>query len=168
MANFDPCFERMILNEGGYKLHNVQGDRGGMTYAGIARNMNPNWQGWYYIDRNEIPPTALVRGFYKAEFWDKISGDQIESQDVARMIFDFGVNAGWKTAVKLAQLTVGVQPDGVLGPKSLEALNACNPEVFVLQYSLAKIVRYRDIVTKDRTQLKFLLGWINRTIKELS
>lgn len=168
MADFIPCYERMILNEGGYKLHTVENDRGGMTYAGIARNMNPHWKGWKDIDAGGIPDTSLVREFYKVEFWDRIRGDDLVNQDVARMLFDFGVNAGWRTALKLAQLTVGVQPDGVVGPKTLNALNACNPELFVLQYSFAKIVRYRDIVTKNRTQQKFLLGWINRTIKELT
>lgn len=166
MADFNPAFERMLMNEGGFKLTNIAGDRGGQTYAGIARNPNPQWQGWSYIDRGEIPPTALVRAFYKTEFWDKVQGDSIVSQEVASNIFDFAVNAGVRTSVKLAQLCVQVSADGALGPKSLEALNACNPEVFVLRFALAKITRYRDIVTKDRTQIKFLLGWINRTLKE--
>jgi lysozyme family protein len=38
MANFDPAFDKMIRNEGGFKLTNIEGDRGGQTYAGIARN----------------------------------------------------------------------------------------------------------------------------------
>ena len=37
-------------------------------------------------------------------------------------------------------------------------------EKFVLAYALAKIARYRDIVTRDRSQMKFMLGWINRTL----
>jgi lysozyme family protein len=45
MADFLPAFERMIRDEGGYKLVNVAGDRGGQTYAGIARKMNPDWAG---------------------------------------------------------------------------------------------------------------------------
>ena len=46
MSEFQPAFESMIVNEGGYKLTNVSGDKGGMTYAGIARNRWPNWSGW--------------------------------------------------------------------------------------------------------------------------
>ena len=38
MAQFEPAFELMIKDEGGYVLHDVEGDTGGMTYAGIARN----------------------------------------------------------------------------------------------------------------------------------
>ncbi len=44
MAQFEPAFELMIRDEGGYVLHEVPGDTGGMTYAGIARNkqVTPN------------------------------------------------------------------------------------------------------------------------------
>lgn len=166
MADFNSCFESMMLNEGGYKLHTVEGDRGGMTYAGIARKANPSWAGWRYIDAGDTPPTQLVRDFYKVNYWNVIRGDEIIDQAAARMIFDFGVNAGWKTSTKLAQIILGTQPDGVVGPKTLQALNSVNSEVFVLKFTLAKVVRYRDIVAKDRTQLKFLLGWLNRTIRE--
>ena len=170
MADFLQAFESMIRNEGGYKLHTVSGDRGGMTYAGIARNMNPKWPGWAYIDRGEIPPSALVRDFYQEGYWQPIRGDEINSQDVARNIFDFAVNTsapGRPTvAVRLAQIVVGTTPDGAFGPKTLAAVNATDPEKFVLAFALAKLARYRDIVTKDRTQQKFLLGWINRTLRE--
>ena len=163
MADFLPAFEAMIRNEGGYVLHDVPGDRGGMTYAGIARNMNPQWPGWDLIDHKQEVPAALVRDFYKRHFWDDIRGDEITHQAVASDIFNFYVNAGG-AALKLAQLVVGATPDGVFGPRTVAALNAADPERFVLAYALAKIARYRDIVTRDRSQLKFLLGWINRTL----
>ena len=83
-----------------------------------------------------------------------------------RQQFGFAVNAGHLVAVKLAQLVVGATPDGRLGPVTLGRVNETAPEVFIAQYTLAKIARYRDIVTKDRTQLPFLLGWLNRVLKE--
>lgn len=164
MADFLPAFEAMIRNEGGYVLHDVPGDRGGMTYAGIARNMNPQWPGWALIDRGSEVPAQLVREFYKANYWNPIQGDQITSQVIAQTIFDFHVNAG-AVARKLAQLVVGATPDGAIGPKTVAALNAYDPDRFVMAYALAKIARYRDIVSRDRSQLKFLLGWINRTLQ---
>ena len=167
MADFLPAFERMIQNEGGYVLHNVPGDRGGMTYAGIARNMNPDWGGWRMIDNGDQVPAHVVREFYQARFWDRMRGHEITSQVIAQTIFDFYVNAGG-AAMKLAQLVVGATPDGVFGPRTLQAINACDPDKFVMAYALAKIARYRDIVTRDRTQAKFLLGWINRTLKDVS
>lgn len=164
MADFNPAFEAMIKNEGGYVLHDVQGDRGGMTYAGIARNMQPGWPGWGLIDRKEPVPAQLVRDFYRQQFWTPIRGDDISSQVIAQTIFDFHVNAGG-VAIKLAQLVVGSTPDGAMGNKTVAALNATEPGKFVMAYALAKIARYRDIVRKDKTQIKFLLGWINRTLE---
>lgn len=166
MSDFLQAFEAMIVNEGGYRLHSVAGDRGGMTYAGISRRANPHWPGWASLDAGDTPPSEQVRAFYRANYWDRLRLDDVQSQRIARTIFDFGVNAGTGTAAKMAQIIVGVTPDGAIGPKTLAALNLADPDRFSLAYALAKIARYRDIVTRDRTQAKFLLGWINRTLSE--
>lgn len=170
MADFLPAFERAIVAEGGYQLHQVAGDTGGLTYAGIARAKNPKWQGWVYIDCGETPPSQLVRDFYRAGWWDPIQGDQIRDQDVAYTVYSFATNSSAygtpRTAIRLLQVIVGATPDGVMGPVSLEALNAMEPRLFLALFSLARIARYRDIVTRDRSQGKFLLGWINRTLQE--
>ncbi len=165
MAEFEQAFEKMIVNEGGYKLHHVKGDTGGQTYAGIARNANPRWAGWKYIDSGNIPPSSMVREFYRDNYWIPIKGDEITDQSVAESLFDFGVNAGPKVARKLAQVAVRVTPDGAFGPITMRAINSIDPEKFVLRFSMAKVARYRDIVNKNRSQIKFLLGWLNRTLK---
>jgi len=166
MAHFLPAFERMIVNEGGYVLHTIPGDRGGQTYAGISRIAWPRWAGWRDIDAGTEPAAEAVREFYLVNFWNVLALDQIDSQLVAHTLFDFGVNAGTTTAAKLAQLVVATTPDGKVGPKTLAAINAANPELFILRFALAKVARYRDIVKRDRSQLKFLLGWLSRTLKE--
>lgn len=166
MSDYAPAYEAMIVNEGGYRLTNVPGDRGGMTYAGISRRAWPQWEGWAAIDAGGEPAALLVKQFYKANFWDAMRLDDVSSQTIARSMFDFGVNAGVSTAAKLAQVVVGVTPDGRIGPQSLAALNMADPDVFGLKYTIAKMARYRDIVMRDRTQSKFLLGWLNRTLKE--
>lgn len=167
MADFLPAFERMIVNEGGYVLHTVKDDRGGATYAGIARNFHPSWQGWRVIDQGETPPADMVRQFYRSNFWAPLRLDEVTHQEVAGNIFDFGVNAGLSTAAKLAQLVAGTTPDGKIGGKTIAALNSIDPDLFVARYALAKIARYRDIATKNRTQQRFLLGWLNRSLKGL-
>lgn len=171
MADFLLAFEAMMTDEGGYQLHTVPGDRGGMTYAGIARNFNSDWDGWAFIDRKETPPTAMVRDWYRENYWAPICGDQINSQVIAASIFNFAVNSSApkrpSVAIKLAQLVVGATPDGNIGERTVAALNAADPEKFAMAYALAKIARYRDIVTRDRVQGKFLLGWVNRALKGL-
>lgn len=166
MANFIPAYERTLINEGGYKLHNVKNDRGGLTYAGIARNRWPEWEGWNAIDAGSTPASSLVRDFYRNNFWNAIRGDQITNQSVAENLYDFAVNAGAGTAIKIAQIVVGTTPDGKIGPKTLDALNSTDPKFFGAAFALGKLARYEAIVTKDRTQERFLLGWLRRTLKE--
>jgi lysozyme family protein len=169
MADFNPAFEKMLHDEGGMQLTDIPGDRGGMTYAGIARNPNPQWAGWNLVDRKEFGGslTSLVREFYRTNFWDRIRGDELRSQEIAETIFNFAVNTGTGVAVKLAQVIVGAIPDGGVGLKTIELLNQCTPEKFIPSYAIAKIQRYANICNKDRSQSKFLLGWINRTLQGL-
>ena len=166
MANFLPAYERVIVIEGGYVLHDVKNDRGGQTYAGIARKHWPAWQGWSYVDRNSVPPTPLVREFYRAQFWDKIKGDEILDQDVATSVYGCAVNMGVKVATRLVQVVVQTTPDGDFGPRTLSALNAFNPALFLARFSIAKVARYAEIVRRDRSQGVFLLGWLHRVLKE--
>ncbi len=171
MAEFALAFEKMILNEGGYVLHNVSGDRGGQTYAGIARNFHPDWEGWGIIDRGDMDDpglTQMVREFYKKNFWNKVKGEDISGQRIAEALFDFAVNAGIKTASKLAQVVIEATPDGIIGSKSVGKLNGMDEEIFVPRYALAKIARYAEICKRNSNQKKFLLGWINRTLGALS
>jgi len=168
MANYRPAFDRMIQNEGGYKLHDVPGDRGGQTYAGIARNFHAQWPGWRFIDngqRDAVELSQLVEQFYREQFWLPIHGEEITGQGVAETLFDFAVNAGTRTAIKLAQIVINTTPDGAIGSETLGLLNSISDEDFKVRYVLAKIARYAEIVSRDRDQGKFLLGWINRTLK---
>jgi lysozyme family protein len=176
MADFNYCFAKVLILEGGYILHNVQGDNGGQTYAGISRNKNKTWPGWDKVDLREFDDELkiMVRDFYKVEIWDKISGDAIGSGEVAFQLYDFAINAGLKTAIKLCQKTIGIEQDGIFGKNTFKALNAFvadkTSEFFVLQFSLLKVFRYKDICLNDPrrendmmvSNEKFLCGWINR------
>ena len=164
--SFDAAFSATMRREGGYVLHNVPGDTGGQTYAGIARNKNPQWPGWAHIDRGAIPPTAMVRDFYHANFWLPMGCDKMRP-DIAASVFDFGVNTGTRVAVRLAQIVAGVESDGVAGPITIAALNRLSLNAFHLGYFAAKMERYANIVRANRTQSKFLAGWLNRSLDAL-
>jgi lysozyme family protein len=170
MADFDKAFVITLDREGGAVLHKVEHDAGGWTFCGIAENIHPDWEGWLIIrEFGEFDPRLmpLVRVFFKEKYWDMINGDQIYSQSIAESIYDFGVNAGIRTSAKLAQKLAGVISDGAIGPKSLAALEGLDEELFSAQFALLKIARYVKIVDRKPTQLKFLKGWINRTLKAL-
>jgi len=170
MAKFKEAFEKTIQNEGGYVLHEVEGDTGGMTYAGISRNNWPDWDGWPLVDMNDPGLNDPIlhdwaRNFYREHFWDRILGDDIQSQAVAESFFDFSVNTGVSRAVKIVQGLVCAVADGKVGPITIGLINDSDPYVLQLRYVLAKVQRYAGICNKNRSQSKFLLGWVNRSLK---
>jgi len=175
MADFNKAFEITMKAEGGYV--NDPDDPGGETYKGIARSRNPKWQGWVNVDilknKRNFPENLgkdndlqeKVKALYEANYWDKIQGDMIEDQDIAESIFDFAVNAGPRTSSKLAQITVQAEPDGVIGPKTLDKINADDTRAFLAVFALAKIGRYVNICEKRKESRKYFFGWIRRTLE---
>ena len=163
MADFEPAFKH-LMDEEGLTLSNHKHDRGGQTYAGIARKFHPDWIGWKYIDAGDTPQTQLVRDFYHYTFWMPVKGDQIKSQKVATVLFCQFVNMG-APAVKLAQAAAGVVADGKIGPKTLAAINECDESWFLNRYALAMVARYYAIGMKDKTQRVWWPGWFGRALR---
>jgi len=62
---------------------------------------------------------------------------------------------------------VDATPDGIIGKKTVAKINAYDEALFISNFALSKIARYANIVNKNRSQSKFLLGWINRTLNGL-
>jgi len=175
MADFKQAYDLMIAHEGGYV--NDPADPGGETYKGVARKMHSKWLGWHIIDLlkrqsgfpSNLDAHAELQGeislFYEGQFWDTLKADDITDQEIANTIFDFGVNAGIATTASLAQMIVGVKADGVIGPKSIAAINAFNPSHFLAAFTVAKIARYINIVKKRPSSRKYFYGWICRALE---
>jgi lysozyme family protein len=157
--NWEKSCDKVLESEGGYQLTTLVGDSGGQTYAGIARNPNPHWEGWELIDKGETPPKEIVRSFYKANFWDKVRGDELPA-GIDYLIYDFAVNAGVGRAVKTLQSAVGTNPDGVIGPATLAAVKSSTD--LVEKFSNAKEAFYKGIVERKPDQARFIKGWLNR------
>lgn len=169
MADFTYALDKTIINEGGYLLHQVEGDLGGQTYAGISRRYHPSWSGWKLVEaQQQAELKQAVHQFYRSHFWQKIMGDDIEHQQSAELMFDFCVNAGCTIGVKLAQVVLGTNADGIMGKLTLVAINQVQAEEFKTKYVLAMIMRYTEIVNRNPEQKKFLLGWLNRALRSVS
>jgi lysozyme family protein len=159
MANFNLAVEKTIKREGGSQYHCVNGDKGGATKYGISQRSYP------LIDIENLSEFDAKR-IYKKDYWNQIRGDDISSQKIAESLFDFAVNAGVKTSVRLAQIALDVdQADGIMGKMTIDIINNEKEDDFLRDFSLAKIARYAAICNKDKSQSKFLLGWINRTLE---
>lgn len=158
MANFDKAVMKTLINEGGATITNDPNDRGGLTKYGISQQSYPN------VDIRNLTEEE-AKNIYKRDYWDKVQGDSIQSQKVAENIFDTAVNMGSKTASRLVQLALEVEPvDGIIGNITLGVLNKAEPEIFIAEYTLAKIARYAHICNRNSSQRKYLLGWVNRAL----
>lgn len=124
--NFDKCFQLVLEHEGHY-VDNPH-DPGGRTNLGVTQR---NWE--VYLNRSvtEAEMRALtpemVKPFYKALYWDRIKGDQLPA-GIDYATFDLAVNSGIYKAARYLQQIAGATDDGIIGPKSLEAIRSCNPE----------------------------------------
>lgn len=150
MADFAPAFAKMLADEGGLVWSNRAADRGGETFAGIARKFHEakTAELWAKIDAlkkmSDFPASTqraafqsmvrpYVEAFYRAEFWDAMGLYEIEAQSIAGEIFDTSVNTGKKMAAVIAQRAVNacnfgspvpeIVVDGKFGPRSRQAIN---------------------------------------------
>ncbi len=174
MADFKSAYIETMGDEGGFKLHNVRGDSGGETFAGIAKNYHPDWPGWALIyagKGDSVECREMVRDFYKVKFWDAFRGDEIKHQAIADTIFNFGMNSSVANSVRYAQFCLDCMPDGDLGPITLGVINKLSElevELFVSQHTLMRIGHRLKRITQRRDQVKFIRGWVKRDLEEVS
>ena len=163
---FERALEKVLQLEGGLRLHkNPTEDF--ETYAGIYRKAHPNWEGWKYLDRGLEPPYELVKKFYYENYWKPF--EEVKDDNIRALLFETAVNLGVRQTVKLAQKVLDVKVDGVLGPKTLEALNSVDPKDFIRDFTLARIAFYTALANKNPKRYSlYLRGWINRTLEALS
>lgn len=170
MADFKPIFkDHILVNEGGYAM--VLHDKGAETAYGISRRYNPNWPGWVEIDRlknyttlktgQHIPSVEVMVEKFYLDLWTKHGFGEIKSQAVAAIYFDFFVNSGY-TAVRSLQSLARVPVDGIMGPRTVAAINSRNPDELFKEILEERYQHYLMAVGRDPRQQKFWGGWIAR------
>lgn len=114
MNAFDAAFERVIGHEGGYTAG--KGDPGGETKYGISARAHPG---------EDIAGMTLDRAkaIYLRDYWGPAGCDAVP-EGVKTDLFDMAVNAGVVAAVKCLQRAVDEDVDGVLGPRTLQAVQS--------------------------------------------
>jgi len=163
---FEKVLKKVLELEGGLKLHKNPTENF-ETYAGIYRKAHPEWDGWKYIDKGLKPPFELVKNFYYENYWKPF--EEVKDERIKALLFETAVNLGVRQTVKLAQKVLGVNVDGILGPKTLSALNSVNPEDFIRDFTLARVAFYTALANKNPKKYSiYLRGWINRTLEALS
>lgn len=160
--NFENCLAISLPYEGGYVNHPK--DPGGPTNKGITQRTLSAYLGRpASIKDVKTISTQTVKDIYKEQYWDRIWGDKLPlGLDLA--VFDYAVNSGISQAVKTMQREVGIKADGVMGLKTLDAIN-----VTIAKIGLPKLVqnyctaRY-SFLKKLRTWGTFGAGWTRRVM----
>lgn len=107
-----------------------------------------------------------VASFYQAKFWNTWLA-QLASDDLAKRVFDFGVNAGAGTSVKTLQQAVNalggkLTTDGGWGPVTLAAVNAVDAAALVEAFIRARVAHYEAIAAANPADAVYLKGWLKR------
>jgi lysozyme family protein len=199
MSEFNLAYQLTLANEGGYS--NDVRDRGGETWKGIARRMHPDWPGFAIIDETKLNVNAnqiafalskdedldeLVQQFYKVEFWNKLSLDQITEQNIANEVFDTAINQGSVIATKQLQEALNllnnnqkhysdINEDGKMGGDTLKAYRAYmltanfpgrsvdrNVKTLLKLMNGLQAARYAEICEEHPVQEVYFYGWVNR------
>lgn len=171
MSHFELAVAVVLAHEGGYSEHPA--DPGGATNFGVSlrwlRNLGDNdGDGWLDgdLDRDgDVDPEDIrlltageAANFYRVQWWERYGYERIEDQGLATKLLDMAVNVGHGQAVRLLQRAIGVQDDGILGPRTLAAANARGAAV--LPECRFRAVKFYLELGKPG----FLDGWLRRAV----
>ena len=155
----------VLEHEGGFV--NDPLDRGGATNKGVtiavwkAQGYDKDGDGDIDVaDLKSITEADAIM-IMKKNYWDRWKADQIKNQAIANTLVDWVWGSGaW--GIKIPQRILGVKDDGVVGIKTLEAINKQNPNKFLEKLYLARFNFLDGIVASNPSQKRFIKGWKNR------
>lgn len=164
MANVQKLVPFILKWEGGFV--NDPDDLGGATNKGITFATYKQ-----YRKKKSMPEPTIedLKGITDAEwteilktmYWDRWQADKIHNQSVANILVDW-VWASGNNGIKRPQKILGVTVDGIVGEKTLAALNAQDPGS-LFEAIKADRIKFIDEICKARpANEKFRKGWLNR------
>lgn len=155
MTTFDRAFAALIGNEGGYS--NNPKDPGGETMFGVTARVA---RAHGYTGPMRDLPLSFARAIAKAEYWDPYKLDEVPAQ-IAFQVLDAAYNGGHPA--QWLQQAAGVTADGVIGPKTLEAVAAAEPAALCARFDAYRLQYLTDLPTWPT----FGRGWARRIAANL-
>lgn len=142
-------------------------DRGGATMIGVTIG---TYRSYCKYKGKKVPSVTDLKNISYKEwrdiihtmFWSKWKADLIEDQNVANMIVDWVWASGQGIGIKRVQKILGVTADGIVGPKTIAAVNAQNPKELFKKVYDGRAAHFNAIVKANPSQKKWLKGWMNR------
>lgn len=173
-AKFEKVSKIILQHEGGFV--NDPQDRGGATNKGVAWR---TWQTYAQSDLGLAPTLANLKQItnaqaeliYRKRYWEPKGFCEIVNDRVGLMVYDWSITSGGAGKV-IQRLLVRhyaqtLFMDGVIGPKTIAALNAVADQGRLLlaitqlrrEYYIALAINKNGRKTSN---YKFLKGWLNR------
>ena len=180
IKNFIPFF---LKREGGFT--NDTTDLGGATNKGVTISTYEAYCKKKGLPRPSVADLKHISDAHwydiiKTMFWDKWRADDIHSQKVANILVDWALASGIH-GIKKPQELLGVVADGIVGNKTLSAVNFADPDqlfeaIFKERVKFINGVVSRSVAAYEKkigrkatekellkyTQKRFLSGWMNR------
>lgn len=167
MANIKILAPFILSFEGGFV--NDPADAGGATNKGVTlatwRKVGYDKDGDGDIDVNDlklISDDDAINVTLKPHYWDKIRASEIKDQSIANILADWAWGSGPVTAAKQIQRIVGVTADGIVGAKTLAAINAKEPKSLFNRIKAERERFFKACVANRPANAKFLRGWLRR------
>lgn len=153
---FEDCLRLVLKHEGGFSNHPL--DPGGATNRGVTKRAWENYVG-RRVSVDDIRRLTVedVTPFYRDKYW--IYG---LPNGVDYVVFDASVNSGPYRASRWLQECVGAVVDGVVGMRTLAAVELMEPRDLIIEYCEKRMEFLRDLSTWST----FGMGW-SRRVKEV-
>lgn len=165
MANADILWPFIKSFEGGFSDH--PNDAGGATNMGVTigtwrkQGYDKDGDGDIDVDDLRLISEEDAKSIFIRNYWDRWKADQIQDQSIANILVDWVWGSG-ANGIKIPQRMLRVQVDGVVGPKTLAALNAQEPKSFFEALRRERENYFERICVTRPANRVFLKGWLRR------
>lgn len=160
-------------------------DNGGATMCGVTIGTYTEYR---RRAKKEKPSKTDLKALTFAEwlaifkmfYWSRWKADQIQDQRIANLLVDWVWGSG-SYGIKKPQSILGVNADGLVGSKTIEAVNAYDPDLlykairsarvdYLNDIVFSSIIRYERKIGRKATEKelmkytnkRFKNGWFNR------
>jgi lysozyme family protein len=164
VSGFRSALAITLRYEGGYV--NDPDDRGGATNYGVTQDTYDAWRIGQGLDVRPVRKIehTEAQDIYFQSYWIKGNCEALP-WPLNAAHFDACVNHGVAGATRILQRAVGVAADGRFGPVTRAAVSAADKDLLFRDMLLERLQFYDDIVDGRPSQVKFLRGWLKRTLR---
>lgn len=139
-----------------------EGDAGGYTFVGITLGTYRSVVG-AAMTATDLGALTYPQwlSILKTTFWDRWQADAITNQSIANACVDWLWTSGtW--GIKKPQAALGLVADGIVGDKTLAAVNATDTRATFYTIKAAHMAYIDNLCIAKPSQARFRDGWMNR------